>query len=469
MSKSALNITLQRPILDGDKYNALFSFSKCTPTPLGNGDTKFTITQMKQQVLIWVKELNTKKVQQLFGKPTLEETVTNIHSFLYNHYQYNADGYDQNLRSPKCSWASRYEGIDCKSYATTASVLLSILNIKHYLRRIKQPFHKFPNKYTHVYVNVPIDQKTGSLTTQGYYTIDGTLRTMQEPVHTNPDDIFMNNQMPHYALNGSGMTDGINDDIIEIEGTETTETTEDSGWLRDTWGSVKDYFKDIDFGSFVSGIFGGGGNPCIYDATVAEKETNDIKLWIEEAVAQLAVSASLNQSSQILTELYFRIVNFSFYRKWSFALVECAAPLAAAFGDSIVNQELPNWFAQINTKLQAKGISLQLSPVMRMTESLETGTYHDAIFPGAYELETMKVTLIPFENTGSNTSTGTTTGTTAGTTSPTGQQDNDPPKKESNTGKIVGGLLVATAIGVGIKAYMNKQKNNKPTPENKAK
>jgi len=448
--------------MDGAIYNALFSSSKCTPTFLGNGDTEFTINKMKDWVLKTQKQLDTKKVQQLFGKPTQKATINTVKSFVFNHFQYNADGYNQNLRSPNCAWQQRYEGIDCKSYSIIASILLLKNNIVHYLRRIQQP-HFNPTQYTHVYVIVPFDQLNADLS-KGYYTIDGTLPTMHEPAYLKTDDILMN-KMRHYGLNGSGMTDGINDDIIEIEGTETTETTEDSGWLSDTWGSVKDYFKDIDFSSFVSGIFGGGGNPCIYDATVAEKETNDIKLWIEEAVAQLAVSNSLNQSSQVLTELYFRIVNFSFYRKWSFALVECAAPLAATFGDSIVNQELPNWFAQINTKLQAKGISLQLNPVMRMTESLETGTYHDAIFPGAYELETMKVTLIPFENTGSNT----TTGTTTGTTSPTGQQDNDPPKKESNTGKIVIGLLVATAVGVGVKAYMDKQKKNTTTPKNKTK
>jgi len=195
MSKSALNSTLQRPILDGAKYNALFSSSKCTPTFLGNGDTEFTINKMKDWVLKTQSQLDTKKAQQLFGKPTEQGTVNTIKNFLFNHYQYNADGYNQNLRSPNCAWQQRYEGIDCKSYSITASVLLLKNNLVHYLRRIKQPNFN-PTQYTHVYVIVPFDQVNADLS-KGYYTIDGTLQTVHEPAYLKTDDILMNEIAPY--------------------------------------------------------------------------------------------------------------------------------------------------------------------------------------------------------------------------------------------------------------------------------
>jgi len=54
--------------------------------------------------------------------------------------------------------------------------------------------------WTHVYVVVPVDQKTGSLS-KGHYTIDGTIATMIEPVYTEKSDLKMS--MQHYALRGA--------------------------------------------------------------------------------------------------------------------------------------------------------------------------------------------------------------------------------------------------------------------------
>ena len=57
-----------------------------------------------------------------------------------------------------------------------------------------------PEQFTHVYVIVPINQQSGSLN-QGYYTVDGTIATMQEPTKTFKKDFFMD-QLPHYGMNG---------------------------------------------------------------------------------------------------------------------------------------------------------------------------------------------------------------------------------------------------------------------------
>jgi len=459
MSKSAANNTLQRPILDGTTFNALFSSSNCTPTFLGNGDTKFTITQMKKQVLIWVKEFNTKKAQQLFSKPTLQATVTNIHSFLYNHYQYNADGWDQNLRSPKCSWASRYDGIDCKSYATTASVLLYILNIKHYLRRIKQPFHQYPNKYTHVYVVVPNDQKTGSLTTQGYFTIDGTLPTMQEPVHTNPHDIFMSDKMAHYALNGTGVTDGTNFDLgtsnSDVD-SGTSGTTDASMW-NDAWGSVKDsatggesgeggWLSDIDWGGTIGGLFSGGGGSvsCPYGEVQLTTDLTNISAVTQQNIeVALSPDLTISEKETILTDLYYNVSSYVLMVQATNYADTCTHQATTLLVNAAINDYLPSVFSTLQQSLAANGITMRLFDTQK--EGVDTKT----------------VRL----NTGITSGASTTSDTSSVTNnSPTGSlQDNDPPKKSSNTGKVVAGLAVLTIAGFAINEYMKSKTTKKDT------
>lgn len=199
MSKSALNTSLQRTLKKGTQYNALFLASSCEPVSLGKGDTKYGINQIKEWILENINSIDSKLARKLFLGASLSETCTNIHSFLYDHFQYDADGYKQNLRSPNCSWAMRQQGIDCKSYSILASTLLLKCGYKNILRRIQQPTYK-PTEYTHIYVIVPINQTTGTLN-QGYYVIDGTIPTMHEPLHTNPHDITMD--LPYYGLKGA--------------------------------------------------------------------------------------------------------------------------------------------------------------------------------------------------------------------------------------------------------------------------
>ncbi|WP_445915265.1 hypothetical protein, partial [Flavobacterium sp.] len=80
------------------------------------------------------------------------------------------------------------------------SCILLQLGFKHYIRKIKQPMFA-PESFTHVYVIVPVDQNTGSLK-QGYYTIDGTLPTTQEPNYIETKDFFMD-KLSHIGLNGA--------------------------------------------------------------------------------------------------------------------------------------------------------------------------------------------------------------------------------------------------------------------------
>lgn len=194
---NAINAELYRKIESGKQYEKYMPFSDCSSVKLADGDTKVAIDNMAK----WANKYrhHTKKLAVIFAKQGLEETCGNLHSFLYNHFQYKIDGFKQNLRSPACSWATRNEGIDCKSYSIFASTVLLNLGISHYLRRIKQNKNE---GFSHVYINVPVNQKQPKKLEDGYYTIDGTLSFTSEPLYYEKDDVFMEAKLPIYGLSG---------------------------------------------------------------------------------------------------------------------------------------------------------------------------------------------------------------------------------------------------------------------------
>ncbi|MDO5106281.1 hypothetical protein [Capnocytophaga sp.] len=169
-SYESINQALYRPILSGARYDGYMPSSDCSSVRLGKGDTSFSIQKMKETALKY--RHHTERLTQVLlqNETSLARFCANIHSFLFNHLQYKLDGEVQKLRSPACSWASRNEGIDCKSYSIFASTILQNAGISHYMRRIRQR-GMYADAYTHVYVIVPKNQKTNKLK-DGYYTID---------------------------------------------------------------------------------------------------------------------------------------------------------------------------------------------------------------------------------------------------------------------------------------------------------
>jgi hypothetical protein len=186
---------LQRNILGGQEYEPLFPKVSCDKTNLGNGNTFDTVRMIKQMVIKYNHQ--TKEVAKLLQQTTLKETCDRIYWFLYNHIQYKADGMEQILRSPACTFNERAKGVDCKTYSIFASSLLVNMGIRHYIRQIKQPSFR-PDLYTHVYVIVPLNEETGDIK-QGYFIIDGTTSTNREPIHIMAHDTEVN--LPHFGLN----------------------------------------------------------------------------------------------------------------------------------------------------------------------------------------------------------------------------------------------------------------------------
>lgn len=191
------DLLLKRDLLPGKEFDKLFPPSTCQVQYLGEGLTDHTIEQMEAWVLENAHEAE--KVAKKLQQSSLIETCKKIHWFEFNHFQYKADQADQYLRAPGCAWHSRHEGMDCKSYSVLASCLLLNMGITHYIRKIKQ-LGDNPEDFTHVYVVVPKNQKTGNLN-EGYITIDGTLPTMAEPHFIDKSDLIMSLQ--HYGLKGA--------------------------------------------------------------------------------------------------------------------------------------------------------------------------------------------------------------------------------------------------------------------------
>jgi len=196
MTRQEINKQLQRNILSGKNYDRYFKPSSNTTEKLATGNTKVAINQMKNWIL--KHHFQCAKIAPVLYHKDLETTINNIHGFWYWHVQYSIDGKDQNLKSPYRTWQTRKEGTDCKSFSIACSSTLLQLGIKHYLRRIQQP-GVMEDAYTHVYVVIPKDQKTGKLN-NNYFVLDATINPNIEVPFTKTDEIYMEPELPIYGL-----------------------------------------------------------------------------------------------------------------------------------------------------------------------------------------------------------------------------------------------------------------------------
>ena len=203
MNSKTINTILYRPLKKGKKYDDLIPFSDCSSTKIASGNTKVAIDSMA----MWSKRYKHHTAllsKKEFANLSLDKLCKKLHGFLYEHLQYKIDEYDQLLRSPACAWATRAEGLDCKSYSIFASCVLQNCGVSHYLRRVVT---NEGEGFSHVYVIVPKNQHTYDLE-KGYYTIDGTLKTFKEQHIYKSDDVFI-------TAKASGLSGGVGSSITE--------------------------------------------------------------------------------------------------------------------------------------------------------------------------------------------------------------------------------------------------------------
>jgi len=189
MSTATLNSALYRKVKTHTTYDRYFTKTPCKSTYLG----EYTTTGGMQQMVEWAFKYNdfSKEISEKLKRASLKETVASIYQFSYDHIQYQADGYDQQLRSPSCTWNARLEGIDCKSYSLFVSTILTNLNIPHSFRKVKQPAS--PSRWSHVYVVIHSGTNT--------FIIDPTKRVNTEVKYTQKEDMEV--KLPYYGLHGS--------------------------------------------------------------------------------------------------------------------------------------------------------------------------------------------------------------------------------------------------------------------------
>lgn len=196
-----LNQALYRE-LRSDYPQDIFPKVACKRTELGDGDTFFSVQQIVTTINNYFYQCE--KIAKLLKGKSLSISCRNVHQFLYSHFQYHADSDVQQLRSPSCSWAQRFTGIDCKSYTILAGAILKAMGYNSFVRQIKQPYSLYPDDFSHVYLVVPISQEDKDLN-KGYYVIDGTIPTMQETPFSEKSDVIVMD-MKHIGLNGTQNT-----------------------------------------------------------------------------------------------------------------------------------------------------------------------------------------------------------------------------------------------------------------------
>ena len=194
-SLSELSSAAQRSVVESSPYTALLKFSNCNTVRTSRGNTKHSVVSMRKVIFDYLNQ--TKNLATALKRSTLKQTVDEVYKYVYSHYQYKADGELQQLRSPECSFAERFNGIDCKNYSILASSILLNLGIRNIIRRVKQPDFN-SELWTHVYIVVPKDQRNLDLN-KGYFVIDGTLHTNREVKYIKKQDTIMN--LPHAVLN----------------------------------------------------------------------------------------------------------------------------------------------------------------------------------------------------------------------------------------------------------------------------
>lgn len=284
---------LHREIHSGREFDKLIPKSTCKKVNAGIGDTDHSIEKMV--VVVESYSWQMAKVAAKLQKSSLRKTTDAIYDFLYNHFQYKADGAEQMLRSPACSWYDRYNGIDCKSYSILASCILTEMDLYHYIRKVKQPGYA-PDDYTHVYVIIPVDQESGSLNA-GYYVIDGTVHDNKEVRFIYAKDEFMQG-LQHSMLNAPAGY-GLGDPLSTSDGGSATSTgTSGSTWNAAgnsavDWGksyvkdNSKNWVKKINFKS-IGKIFNFrclGGEAL--DNAGAQREIDSIAKYAETVVTEM--------------------------------------------------------------------------------------------------------------------------------------------------------------------------------------
>ena len=178
-----------RKLKSGKQYDSIIPRSKGV-SKRTTGDVFKTLRVIKQIVQTYKGQVS-KLSQKLQGKD-LEETLSKVWHFVYEHIQYAKDHPErEQLHLPARIWDKRHQGVDCDDYSIFISAILSNLNIPHYLRMTKywnrNLAEKLGNDYKpnwqHVYIIVPTVKKPNlDYKSNDYITLDCVTDTFKKEV-----------------------------------------------------------------------------------------------------------------------------------------------------------------------------------------------------------------------------------------------------------------------------------------------
>ncbi|MEP0266580.1 hypothetical protein [Dokdonia sp.] len=446
-------------------YDRYIPKSDCKERSLGTGDTFHTVTMMQSWVTAYSNHV--KRLAPILKKSTLPATIASIHHFLHSNIAYKADGALQVIKSPACAWATRNTpSSDCKTFSVFASCLLSQMGVPHAIRQVRQPsFH--PEKWTHVYVVVPVDQNDRDITGY-YYVLDGTVSNNSEVYFLEKKDEFM--KLNHIGLAGTDSSSGnTNEETIE----EVAEKIQDSAWYNRTFGAV--FANGWDFSCFGSSL------------SPAEAKSNheiDMPFILENS--GIKNNPSVANINKYMLDLDIYILAMQVLQRDKF--VECtrdggqlAEQLLIAFkkvmlgaiGGTLAGQGkelVETGTRQVPGEHRLKNKSGQGGGTFRLDETIIAKVYAIRNFsdPAPRPITTPRPTTTSMPTTPTRPTTSTTPPTKPKPTPPTKPRPSTPskptnqgpkpnPPQKAGVGKVVGGLLIA---GVAYAAYKS-QKNKK--------
>lgn len=311
MTRQEINSVLRKTLKSGgSRFDSLFTEVKCEVFKNGHGNPQYILGFMKD--IIDTHYTQVSKLAEKLKTSSLKSTVNAFHRFPYDYIQYDVDGYQQNVLSPACAWQNRLSGMDCKSFTVFTASLCKAVGIKTFLRQIKQG----DDRVSHVYLVVPIDQKTGSLD-QGHYVIDATTQNNKEVEYTWKNDLNMN--LPVVGMNAPGMAcdysvknpnDGMGFSFSDITGLVTGGGSGDGdsggGDILSTGGGLVGGPLGAGIGNLVSGLIGG----AFSTAGSASQGKEDAKLdgvhFLKTSGIEFAVNEQTFNRFIFLTENYYQ-------------------------------------------------------------------------------------------------------------------------------------------------------------------
>lgn len=196
-----------RAIKDGREFDSYFDAPEFTNPILSTNAENVDTLEKHLPSVIRKYQKDTARLALVLKGDTLEQTLQNIWSFCYNYIQYKLDApHEEQIRSPRRTWADRHSGVDCDCYTVFISTLLCNLGVEHSLRMSAYSKNR---GYQHVYVVVP-KAATSSLDKKGdYFTVDPVLEMFdaEKPYLFKKDKQMGTNALAGFAvrnLNGIG-------------------------------------------------------------------------------------------------------------------------------------------------------------------------------------------------------------------------------------------------------------------------